>query len=64
MHVYTFALSASLPGLAAAWAAPDISGFNLVFQDDFLGSAGSAPNATNWHTITNSKPPPFFSSVG
>ncbi|KAI0121025.1 glycoside hydrolase family 16 protein [Xylariales sp. AK1849] len=38
-----------LPALAAAIAAPAIDGFNVLFSDDFAGSAGSSPNSNNWN---------------
>ncbi|KAI1850398.1 hypothetical protein JX265_002296 [Neoarthrinium moseri] len=37
-----------LPALVAGIAAPRIDGFNLLFSDDFAGSAGSPPNADLW----------------
>ncbi|KKA26151.1 hypothetical protein TD95_003650, partial [Thielaviopsis punctulata] len=37
----------------AAWSAPNLTSYNLVWQDDFCGDAGLLPNDTNWNIVTN-----------
>ncbi|EGX94596.1 secreted glucosidase [Cordyceps militaris CM01] len=41
----------SLAAVARAWNAPNYGGFNLVWQDNFGGSAGQLPNEGNWNII-------------
>lgn len=40
-----------LAGSGSAWAPPDYSGFSLVWDDTFDGSANSSPDSTKWNTI-------------
>jgi beta-glucanase (GH16 family) len=36
-----------------AWDAPQYSGFNLDWQDNFNGAGGTPPNTGNWQVINN-----------
>lgn len=38
----------ALAAAANAWEAPQYAGFNRVWQDSFVGSAGSFPNENTW----------------
>jgi len=41
----------AIAGTAMAWDAPGYGGLNLVWQDNFAGSAGSAPDGNKWNVI-------------
>ncbi|TPX17524.1 uncharacterized protein E0L32_003167 [Thyridium curvatum] len=41
-----------LPSLAAAWSAPNYSGYTLLWQDPFNGAGGSQPDTGTWNYIT------------
>ncbi|KAJ3533023.1 hypothetical protein NM208_g8172 [Fusarium decemcellulare] len=38
--------------ISSAWDAPGYGGYNLVWQDNFAGSAGTLPDGNNWNIIT------------
>ncbi|CAK7206401.1 hypothetical protein SEUCBS139899_009193 [Sporothrix eucalyptigena] len=40
-----------LSGLAAATKAPTYPGYSLIWQDSFVGTAGSSPSQANWQII-------------
>ncbi|CAK7212144.1 hypothetical protein SCUCBS95973_001342 [Sporothrix curviconia] len=54
MHSTAFVASllAYVPLLAQAWNAPSYSGFSLVWQEAFAGSAGTLPDTATWNIIT------------
>ncbi|KAF5017324.1 hypothetical protein F66182_10753 [Fusarium sp. NRRL 66182] len=52
MYFSAAILSFILTGVTHAWNAPAYGGFNLVWQDNFVGAGGSSPNGNNWNIIT------------
>lgn len=49
MRVQSSTLFTLFPALASAIAAPAMSGFSVVWSDDFAGAAGSLPNTDIWN---------------